>query len=78
MSCGGCGGCCGRTAAQIVVATLVLVAQTACLLAGPALLSLGIDKGIYPDRRRRRALNIVAAIAYLVVALLGFVTRPAR
>jgi ATP-binding cassette subfamily B protein len=53
---------------QIVVATLVLVAQTACLLAGPALVRYGVDSGLEAgdggvlDR---------AAVAYLVVAVLG-------
>jgi len=60
---------------QIVVATLVLSAQTLCLLAGPFLLSIGIDKGIDPSRNPEpniAVLNTVAAI-YLFAALLSWV-----
>ena len=54
--------------AQIVVATVVLVGQTACLLAGPALVRYGVDSGL--TQGDAGALNR-AAVAYLVVALLG-------
>lgn len=54
--------------AQIVVATVVLVAQTACLLAGPALVRYGVDSGL--TKGDAGALNR-AAVAYLVVAVLG-------
>lgn len=60
---------------QIVVATLVLSAQTLCLLAGPFLLSIGIDKGIDASRNPEpniAVLNAVAAI-YLFAALLSWV-----
>ena len=54
--------------AQIIVATVVLVGQTACLLAGPALVRYGVDSGL--TQGDAGALNR-AAVAYLVVALLG-------
>ncbi|MGZ8765364.1 MAG: ABC transporter ATP-binding protein, partial [Acidimicrobiia bacterium] len=60
---------------QIVVATLVLTGQTLCLLAGPFLLSIGIDKGIDPSLNpdpNIAVLNTVAAI-YLAAALLSWV-----
>lgn len=60
---------------QTILATLVLVGQTVCLLAGPFLLSIGIDKGIDPGARSRpdvAVLNTVAAI-YLAAALLSWV-----
>ncbi len=53
---------------QIVVATAVLVAQTACLLAGPALVAYGVDSGL--GANDAAALNR-AALTYLVVAVLG-------
>ena len=56
--------------AQIVVATVVLVAQTACLLAGPALVRMGVDQGLVG--KDPEALNR-AAIAFLVVAVLGLI-----
>ena len=31
---------------QIIVATVVLIGQTACLLAGPALVRAGVDQGL--------------------------------
>ena len=55
---------------QIILAVVVLVAQTACLLAGPALVRMGVDQGLVG--RDGAALNR-AAIAYLVVAVLGLV-----
>ncbi|MGZ8762329.1 MAG: ABC transporter ATP-binding protein [Acidimicrobiia bacterium] len=60
---------------QIVVATLLLTGQTLCLLAGPFLLSIGIDKGIDPSLNpdpNIAVLNTVAAI-YLAAALLSWV-----
>jgi ATP-binding cassette subfamily B protein len=56
---------------QIAVATLVLLAQTGCLLAGPALVRYGVDSGLTDGDAG--ALNR-AAVAYLVVALLGLAT----
>jgi ATP-binding cassette subfamily B protein len=53
---------------QIALATLLLVAQTACLLAGPALVRYGIDNGLRPGDAG--ALN-TAAIVYLVLAFVG-------
>jgi ATP-binding cassette subfamily B protein len=55
---------------QIAVATVVLVGQSACLLAGPALVRYGVDSGLTAGDGH--ALN-QAAIAYLVVAVLGLV-----
>jgi len=55
---------------EILVAVLVLVAQTLCLLAGPALVRYGVDSGL--AGHDASALN-AAAIAYLAVALLGLV-----
>ncbi len=52
----------------IVLATALLVAQTACLLAGPALVKHGIDAGL--RRHDVGALN-VSAVLYLAVALLA-------
>ncbi len=55
---------------QIVVAMVLLVSQTACLLAGPALVRYGIDDGL----RAGNAANLNrAAITYLVIALIGAV-----
>jgi ATP-binding cassette subfamily B protein len=56
--------------AQVVLATVVLIAQTACLLAGPALVRIGVDDGLIG--KDAAALNR-AAITYLVVAILGLV-----
>ncbi len=56
--------------AQIVVATLVLIAQTACLLAGPALVRAGVDEGLL--KKDGAALNRIA-ITYLIVAVIGLV-----
>jgi ATP-binding cassette subfamily B protein len=53
---------------SILFATLVLVGQTACLLAGPALVRYGVDRGLLAHDGE--ALNR-AAIAYLVVAFFG-------
>ena len=55
---------------RIVVATVCLVGQTACLVAGPALVAYGIDSGI---REGDGAVIDQAAIAFLVVACIGFV-----
>ena len=53
---------------QIIVATVVLIGQTACLLAGPALVRAGVDQGLVA--RDGAALNRIA-VTYLVVAILG-------
>ncbi|MGH9031205.1 MAG: ABC transporter ATP-binding protein [Acidimicrobiia bacterium] len=53
---------------QIVAAALLLVAQTACLLAGPALVRYGIDHGLEDGNTGN--LNR-AAITYLVIAFIG-------
>src|SRR4051812_28386946 len=55
---------------QILVAMVVLILQTACLLAGPALVRYGVDNGLAASDSR--ALNTAAAF-YLVVAILGLV-----
>ncbi len=55
---------------RIILATVVLVAQTACLLAGPYLVSVGIDDGLYP--KDVTVLNTVAAI-YLALAITAVV-----
>lgn len=55
---------------RILVAVGVLVAQTACLLAGPALVRNGIDSGLREGDAT--ALNLSAAV-YLVVAVLALV-----
>ncbi len=53
---------------QIIAATVLLVSQTACLLAGPALVRYGIDHGL----RAGNAANLNrAAITYLVIAFVG-------
>ncbi|MBK5288710.1 MAG: ABC transporter ATP-binding protein [Acidimicrobiia bacterium] len=54
----------------ILVATVVLVAQTGCLLAGPALVRAGVDNGLVAHDAA--ALNR-AALAYLIVAIIGLV-----
>ncbi len=55
---------------QIVLASIVLVLQTACLLAGPALVKYGVDNGLTANDSS--ALN-QAAVFYLVVAIFGLV-----
>ena len=55
---------------QIIVATVVLIAQTACLLAGPALVRAGVDDGLL--KKDGAALNRIA-ITYLIVAVIGLV-----
>jgi ATP-binding cassette subfamily B protein len=58
---------------QIVLASLLLIGQTACLLAGQALVRFGIDSGL--EGEDVGALNM-AAIAYLVLAFVAlFVGR---
>jgi ATP-binding cassette subfamily B protein len=54
----------------IWISVLVLVAQTACLLAGPILVRAGVDQGLLRDDAG--ALNR-AAVAYLLVAAAGLV-----
>jgi ATP-binding cassette subfamily B protein len=54
----------------VVLATILLILQTGCLLAGPALVRFGVDDGLVG--KDGDALNR-AAIAYLVVAVLGLV-----
>jgi ATP-binding cassette, subfamily B, bacterial len=54
--------------AKIIVAVLLIVGQTACLLAGPALVKHGIDAGL--RKNDAGALN-QSAIIYLVVACFG-------
>ncbi|HZJ26020.1 MAG TPA: ABC transporter ATP-binding protein [Acidimicrobiia bacterium] len=56
---------------RVVVAILLLVGQTSCLLAGPWLVGIGIDRGIYPNPDAR-VLNTVAAI-YLLLACISVV-----
>jgi ATP-binding cassette subfamily B protein len=56
---------------RIAIATVVLVAQTACLLAGPALVRYGVDSGL--TGKDPHALDTAAA-TYLVVAILGLFT----
>lgn len=53
---------------QIAVATVVLLGQTGCLLAGPALVRYGVDAGL--TKGNGAALDR-AALAYLTVAVLG-------
>jgi ATP-binding cassette, subfamily B, bacterial len=53
---------------QVAIATIVLVAQTACLLAGPLLVRYGVDEGLV--KGKSGPLNTAAAM-YLVVAVLG-------
>ena len=55
---------------KVVVAVLCLVGQTGCLLAGPALVAYGIDTGIHGHDTG--AID-TAAVAYVVVALIGLV-----
>lgn len=56
--------------AKIALAASLLIAQTACLLAGPALVRHGIDAGL--DAGDAGALNLSAAL-YLGVAIIGLV-----
>jgi ATP-binding cassette subfamily B protein len=56
--------------ARIAIAILLLVGQTACLLAGPALVRHGIDKGL--RAHDAGALNL-SALFYLGAAVLGVV-----
>ncbi len=53
---------------QVLLAVVVLVGQTACLLAGPALVRAGVDQGLVG--KDGAALNRIAVI-YLVVAIAG-------
>ncbi len=55
---------------SVIVAAIVLVAQTACILAGPALVRYGIDSGL--SHHDAGALNLAAAL-YLGVALAALV-----
>lgn len=55
---------------QIALATLVLVVQTSCLLAGPALVGLGVDAITDNDAQALDA----AALVFLFVAVLGLAT----
>ena len=52
----------------VLLAVLLLVVQTAALLAGPLIVRYGVDSGLVA--KDARAVN-VAAVAYLAVALLG-------
>jgi ATP-binding cassette, subfamily B, bacterial len=54
--------------ARILVAVLLLIGQTSCLLAGPALVRFGIDNGLRDDNAG--ALNM-AALLYLFAAIAG-------
>ncbi|HEY7136100.1 MAG TPA: ABC transporter ATP-binding protein [Acidimicrobiia bacterium] len=55
---------------SVIVATVVLVLQTACILAGPALVGYGIDAGL--NKHDAGALNLAAGL-YLTVALLALI-----
>src|SRR5689334_18536195 len=55
---------------SVVVATIVLVLQTACILAGPALVGYGIDAGL--NKHDAGALNLAAGL-YLTVAILALI-----
>lgn len=58
---------------RVLIAVILLVAQTSCLLAGPWLLAIGIDDGVNASPEPNVAvLNLVAAI-YLGLALLSVV-----
>ncbi|HEX7522257.1 MAG TPA: ABC transporter ATP-binding protein [Acidimicrobiia bacterium] len=52
----------------IALATVLLVAQTACLLAGPALVRYGVDHGL--SAHDAAALNLAAGL-FLVAAIVG-------
>ncbi|MGZ4690415.1 MAG: ABC transporter ATP-binding protein, partial [Acidimicrobiia bacterium] len=56
---------------QIALATVVLVIQTSCLLAGPALVRYGVDSGLLANDGH--ALDL-AAVSFLIVAVLGLAT----
>jgi len=56
---------------QIAVATAVLLVQTGCLLAGPALVRYGVDAGL--TKGDAGALDTAAAV-YLVVAIIGLIS----
>jgi ATP-binding cassette, subfamily B, bacterial len=56
---------------QIALASFVLILQTSCLLAGPALVRYGVDSGLTGGDAH--ALNM-AALFYLVVAVIGLAT----
>jgi ATP-binding cassette subfamily B protein len=55
---------------QIALATAALVGQTACLLAGPALVQYGVNKGLL--KNNSGALD-GAVVAFLVAAVLGLI-----
>jgi len=55
---------------RVVMAMVCLVGQTACLLAGPALVAYGIDTGI---RGKDTHAIDTAALAYVAVAVVGLV-----
>jgi ATP-binding cassette subfamily B protein len=55
---------------QVIVASVVLMLQTACLLAGPMLVRMGVDDGLVG--KDPAALNR-AAFAFLIVAIFGLV-----
>ncbi|MCX6504537.1 MAG: hypothetical protein NTU68_05055, partial [Actinobacteria bacterium] len=55
---------------QTIGAIALLVAQTGCLLAGPALVGYGIDAGLRADDAA--SLNL-AAVLFLGVSLIGLV-----
>jgi ATP-binding cassette subfamily B protein len=55
---------------SVIVASLVLLAQTGCILAGPALVGYGIDAGL--NQHDAGALNLAAGL-YLATALLALV-----
>ena len=66
--------------ARIAVAILLLIGQTACLLAGPALVKYGIDNGLREGDsgalNQAALLYLFAAIAGLFFGLPGIVFGP--
>ena len=61
---------------KVVVASLLLVVWTGCVLAGPFLVRYAIDQGLTPGDVG--ALNLAVGL-YVVVAALGYVVyRPGR
>ncbi|HVM39689.1 MAG TPA: ABC transporter ATP-binding protein [Acidimicrobiia bacterium] len=54
---------------QVVVASVLLVVQTATMLAGPAIIRFGIDHGIRP---RDPGMINAAAVVFLVVVAVGY------
>jgi ATP-binding cassette subfamily B protein len=56
---------------EIGLACIVLFIQTSCLLAGPALVRYGVDSGLTGNDAH--ALDM-AALAFLIVAVIGFTT----